>query len=345
MRIYGVPPGVDWMPPNPGADNPLLRRLVRAFGSAQATADIDLVNFPSQHSCFMFTNDLGYANVPKENRGFTMLQHQADLAAGSKPGCLVRDMSDASMLSIFQCVMSNLWEGGGEEDFTYVDVGAQYGNNAMQTAAFIKSNKRANRVYAFDCGMASLLAPYNIRMNLLDDIITFERKAVSNMSIPCQVFYREGHTEDSHIVRREGLKTSSYIVDGVTLDDYFRDHRERMVIKVDTQGADALVFEGAKGLLAREPVILTEFTPWSLHIYTDPARFLQKHARGYTLFGLADGAVREIGPDQCESFASETAAGSAQHADVLFLPRSLDSHDRIRDAIASAGNYAAAGRE
>ena len=104
--------------------------------------NIDLVRIPLQHSCFMFTNDAAYATIPKENRGVTMEQHRADLASGNIPGCVTYDMSNAHASAIFQRIMSDFWQR--KEDFTYVDVGAQYGSSSMSSAAFIKSNKMAN---------------------------------------------------------------------------------------------------------------------------------------------------------------------------------------------------------
>jgi hypothetical protein len=110
-------------------------------------------------------------------------------------------------------IMDHYWKT--QIEFSIVDIGTQYCTLSIPLANYIKSHRNSNKIYAFDCGLAGRLAEYNIKLNQLHDIITFEYKAVSNAFIPHLVYYDSEHSEDNHIVKRNLVNLPSYIVDGL----------------------------------------------------------------------------------------------------------------------------------
>jgi hypothetical protein len=83
-------------------------------------------------------------------------------------------------------------------------------------------------------------------------------------------------------VRRDFVDLPSYIVEGITMDDYFmnsntsRDPPWVVMIKMDAQGVEPLIFEDMKRLFAGSdppPVIVFEFVPWVCKTIKDPLQF------------------------------------------------------------------------
>jgi len=219
---------------------------------------IDLVN-ANGISVFMFTDDFGYKQLHESMKHYSVQQHVINTKAVKYQDInhWKQRISNNLIALIFAIIMEHYWKTG--INFSVVDVGANYGHFSLILGKYIKASGHSNKIYGFDCGNAGKLSGYNIKLNRLDDIIKFEYKAVSNSSVPHLVYYDPQHSADNHIVRRDFVNLSSYVVDGITLDDYFlknegrdninNNYNENLIIKIDAQGVEPLIFEGMQKLL------------------------------------------------------------------------------------------------
>jgi FkbM family methyltransferase len=208
-------------------------------------------------------------------------------------------------------------------------------------ACYIKGHGHNNKIYSFDCGIAGQLVEYSIKLNKLEDLITFENMAVSNASIPHILYYDMKHTEDNHILKHRlnpsvSTNISACVVDAVKLDDYFRNDTknllvkrfrkpstENLIIKIDTQGAEPLVFEGMQKILSEFPPIIFEFTPNIYKLTRDPLEFLNGLPEGYVFFHMDSDKNRlnELKRGEFPDFVNKMAAAKPPYTDLLMLPK------------------------
>ncbi|MBL8212858.1 MAG: hypothetical protein JNK87_19240 [Bryobacterales bacterium] len=80
------------------------------------------------------------------------------------------------------------------------------------------------------------LAPFNIELNHLRDLITFEPMAVSAKPGPVMVFTELAHSENNRIVNRAAdCEFSSYVKMGTSVDYYLQSQgRFHVFAKIDT---------------------------------------------------------------------------------------------------------------
>jgi len=304
--------------------------------------NIDLVNITNRFSAMMYTNDLAYKQLPENMKHYTLEQHEEDLKNKRKPGGYVyKEENDTiGLFSLFKKLMINFWNHS--VDFSVIDIGSQYGLFSMELASFIKKQNKKNKIYSFDCGIASKLCLENIKLNLLDDIITFERKAVTNSSEQQRVYYDSQHSEDNHIIKRDGANLPSYNLEGITLDDYFKDHSENFIIKIDTQGAEPLVFEGMKKLFEKRPTILFEFTPWVIEtIPYNPLDFLNSIPEDYFIFVLppSTNTISQINRNDFENLIRLISESVEKHVDIFIISKSISGSEDILNQIKKAKNF------
>ena len=176
-------------------------------------------------SVLMFRGDYEYERVPAHRRNYPVEDHERDVASGKKPSA-PEPGRECTMPSALKKAMECLWEGG--RDFALIDVGCQYGRLSVELAAFAKQRGKS-KIHAFDCGPAGELAPLNFRLNGVDDIVSFEKKAVAGAAGPLRVFCDPAHTEDCHVNARKDETYHSYEADAVTLDGYLAGRKERFV--------------------------------------------------------------------------------------------------------------------
>lgn len=300
--------------------------------------DIDLVNFRGIFSMYMYTDDSLYRSLPENFKHHSIVKHIDDLKHQRIPN-YQDESGPINIENVVKRIIKIYWKHGVK--FSFVDVGSQYGNDSLDVGAFIKKHGHENKIYAFDCGMASNLCPYNFKLNLLDDIIHFERKAISNFSIPIQVFVDPEHTEDNHISRRKGGDLPSYIVDSVTLDDY-NFQEENLILKIDTQGVEPLVFEGMQKLFEKKPTVIFEFTPWVVEsLSVNPVEFLKSIPDSYVIFNLDTNTkmIHYLKKDNLESFVKKLAESKIFWTDLLIVDKSLIGYQDIVDDFKKSENF------
>lgn len=312
----------------------------KADMSFKESPDIDLVDADGI-SIFMFGDDAAYKQRPESTKHYSLAQHIVNTKAQKyqESNSWRKRLWSNPVGSIVVRAMEYYWENLAEEDFSIVDVGSQYGVFSLVLAKYIKTSGHVNKIYAFDCGNAGKLTDRNIKLNQLDNIIKFEYKAVSNVSAPHLVYYDSEHSEDNHIVRRAFVNLPSYIVEGITLDDYFKNNNtstRNLMIKIDTQGVEPLIFEGMKTILVGidpPPVIIFEFVPWVCKSIKDPLQFLNSLPEQYTLFDLnpatydknGKNMLRHVNKTDFDTFVIEITKKDSQSTDLLLV------HEKIID--------------
>ncbi len=177
---------------------------------------------------------------------------------------------------------------------TVVDAGAHVGYFTLLAAGLVGET---GRVYAFEPEPSSYeLLCKNIRVNGYINVVTIP-KAVSNkqrgvklwldkVNLPCSSF-----SEDNALFFSKGnlLEKGVLEVETIALDDFFENtikNDKVDVIKLDTQGAEGLIVEGA-GRTLRSPnlKVFMEFWPYGIrNVGTDPLELLYKlQEYGFTI--------------------------------------------------------------
>ena len=143
-----------------------------------------------------------------------------------------------------------------------IDVGANLGLFSVMCAAIV--GKDGKVLAAEPVPQMLNILRSNIARNKLENVIVFAG-AVTNTRQTCEIHTVEGGEEYSslqsiaHPDRPEG-KEVKIAVPGIPLDELVEQHGLRpAIIKVDTEGAEGLVFSGAKQTLTRDrPIVLSE---------------------------------------------------------------------------------------
>lgn len=171
---------------------------------------------------------------------------------------------------------------------TFVDAGANVGYYTILAANLVG---KSGRVFAFEPEPQSFaILKKNVQLNGLESIVTIEQKALSNEAGTLKLYLAAANKGDHHVFDR-GDELPFVEVEAVSLDDYFRgDERGVDFIKIDTQGAEAIILRGMQGLLGRNPdmKIVMEFGPAGLREFgEDPRAMLAAFDdRGYRFFDI-----------------------------------------------------------
>lgn len=160
----------------------------------------------------------------------------------------------------------------------FTDIGANIGYFTLIAARLMKGE---GRIYAFepDPNNYELLVK-NIEANRYD-YVTAVPMAVTNAPGKLVLFLDRINYGGSSLSRENIPQTGASIeVETTTLDHYFRNVVGDMkvdLIKVDAQGAEGLIFEGAENILRSNDLkIIMEFWPFGLeNMGTDPRNLLQ----------------------------------------------------------------------
>jgi len=139
-----------------------------------------------------------------------------------------------------------------------VDIGANLG---VYTLAMAGAAGDDGRVWAFEpeSGNATTLRK-NIALNGYANVTVVE-KAVGDRSGQAELYLDEAHQGD-HRLFDTGMGRVRQPVDVVALDDYFPAGQPLDLVKIDVQGAEALVLRGMQRILTQTPslVVLMEMS-------------------------------------------------------------------------------------
>lgn len=291
---------------------------------------IDLVNTQGL-PFFMFTDDLAYKQLSESSKNYSLQKYIRDTKMGKHQADSAETILSKNYIGmILAKIMDHYWKT--QIDFSVVDIGTQYCTLSIPLANYIKSHRNSNKIYAFDCGLAGRLAEYNIKLNQLHDIITFEYKAVSNASIPHLVYYDSEHSEDNHIVKRDLVNLPSCIVDGITLDDYFNNNNKNLILKIDAQGAEPLVFEGMQKILHDVfPAVIFKFIPWVCRSITEPAAFLNSLPGGYIFFNIdsKNNRLQKLTRNEFAGFVATISVDNPPYTNILMLHETIANIDNL----------------
>ena len=156
--------------------------------------------------------------------------------------------------------------------FVCFDVGGAYGRYAFPLSRMVGTK---GRVYSFEPGSYSYKVFSSVKVFFGLKNVILIKKAVSNKpgSIElCLPPKRSGKLGASLAHIHSGKKEDSFCetVDMLTLDDFAGDHglTRLDLIKCDTEGAELLAFQGARGAIERfRPIVLTEIDANNLARY------------------------------------------------------------------------------
>lgn len=170
--------------------------------------------------------------------------------------------------NVIQLLFDHYWRH--ELDFTFLDIGCQYGHESILAGEYIKKRGYGNQIHCFDSGQAGMLMPFNIMLNELEHCITFHRIAISNTSKPLIMYYEPGYSEHNRFVNPDssasGSTTLSYPIESTTLDDFCLQNNinNYVVAKMDTEGSEPFILEGMRKIIEAHPMtFITEYNPYN----------------------------------------------------------------------------------
>lgn len=191
---------------------------------------------------------------------------------------------------------------------TVADVGANIG---VYTLVAAREAGATGRVYAFEPDPANFdLLTRNVALNGYSNVVAV-RAAVSSRTGTTRLFRDAAnlglHSLDERNVT-EGVEPIP--VRTVCLDDFTEEQGRRIdVLKLDVQGAEALVLAGARHALTPDAIVFMEFW-WNglLNLGADPLRLLgELEERGFG-FTLVDDGTR-LGRGEVARLSEERGGG------------------------------------
>ncbi|MGE0269151.1 MAG: FkbM family methyltransferase [Candidatus Omnitrophota bacterium] len=155
-----------------------------------------------------------------------------------------------------------------------LDIGANIGYHTLQISKWVG---KEGHVTAFEPDPENYrLLQKNIDVNLCANVTVFQG-AVSNLKGELKLYFCEENRGD-HRIFDSGDQRTSFTVQSIKLDEFFKTDERYDVIKMDIQGAEPLAFEGMKSFLSRHKslVIFCEFFPDVFtHYRSKPIEFLK----------------------------------------------------------------------
>jgi FkbM family methyltransferase len=216
-----------------------------------------------------------------------------------------------------------------------LDVGANIGWHTVVLGIAVGPE---GRVYACEPEAANAsLIEQNISLSKLTNVSLF-RCALSNTSGTIKFIKSASNMGDHRIDTGDGADTVEVPVD--TLDNVAKSRVLRLdrtrIVKVDTQGAEFMMFDGARKTLAelpRDAYIFVEFSPNLLrkHGRDSPEKFIELLAsmrRDLYMINSRYRTLHRLSEAELRKFAGETADSSEDAGlDLILAP---DSTDELR---------------
>ena len=206
-----------------------------------------------------------------------------------------------------------------------VDIGANFGYYTLIAAARVG---KEGKVYAFEPepGNYELLLK-NISLNHYETIVPIQQ-AVSNRRGTTNLFVDKRNLgapslAEKNVDRRQGIVA----VETVSIDEFFKTVEGFGPIdflKIDAQGAEGLIFEGACNCLKNEGLkIMMEFWPQGLrNMGTDPLNLLRLiKSSGFTIKIIEEKKRVLVGIEEVEAIGNYLQLKSSQAAVNLLLEK------------------------
>ncbi|MBU0662571.1 FkbM family methyltransferase [Candidatus Micrarchaeota archaeon] len=191
----------------------------------------------------------------------------------------------ASLFGIgtFEEYETALFESLLKPGMTVADIGANLGYYSLLASGRVG---RKGRVYSFEPEPKNRgILLKNIKENNFTNIIPINM-ALSNRKGKLKLYTDKSNEGRNSLSETNVIDKKGFVnVQATTLDSYFLENAGSLkvdFIKIDVEGAEGLVFEGAEKILKKNNLkILMEFCPYFLgNLGTDPLQMLEK-MRGF----------------------------------------------------------------
>jgi FkbM family methyltransferase len=223
----------------------------------------------------------------------------------------------------FEEYQTRLFMDSIKPGMVFVDAGANFGYYSLIAAGSLSQMGGEGEIYAFEPEPKNFeLLLKNIEINGYD-MIRPERRALSATTGQASLYLDPGNL-GAHSLSSEWSSPGQEVIqiDTISLDDFFLEVVGKTtvdIIKIDTQGAEGLVFNGAwKTLDENRAKIFMEFDPRSLRsLGTDPASLLSMIAdHGYSI-KVIDEESRQAYSADTEEIIQECEQSGCGYKDLL----------------------------
>lgn len=196
---------------------------------------------------------------------------------------------------------------------TVIDIGANIG---IYTLFLSRFTGEKGKIYAFEPDPKNYkYLIKNVKANKLNNIVAVN-KALGNKNGKVYLYIDSINSGANSLAinNLEKIK-GKVLVDMVTLDDFFFKEVKNLkvdFIKSDAQGAEPLIFEGAKGILSenKDLKILMEFWPFGIrNLGKDPLDFLESLSSfDFDIYEIKDNKLIKI--ENFEKFIENIERGT-----------------------------------
>jgi FkbM family methyltransferase len=174
---------------------------------------------------------------------------------------------------------------------TFVDVGANIGLMTMRAAEIVGTN---GKVYAFEPNpKTNEILRENVDRNNLKNV-QIESYALGSEIKEAIIYDRWDANRGAASLIKPEIETTSTSILQTTFDDYFKDSERISVVKIDVEGFELEVLNGAKNALNKieAPILIIECSSTRENTFGDSIKPLYdfiSSLNGYKVFKLAQG--------------------------------------------------------
>lgn len=270
----------------------LLAQLQNGLGEALLDADFGM-------ELLRITRGLQEREYPRGKREMVRLVFDDDLEfeidVGDRLGVDVFHGQHRELLTLETCIRT-LQKGD-----TVIDVGANFGFLALLAARQLEGE---GRVWAFEPDPpARSMLQRNIELNPAGALVSVREECVSSKKGEVRFFSAKESAFSGLADTRRAANRKELLVNAVSLDEFSKEESVENLafVKIDVEGFEYEVLEGAQRLLARFPdaLVLFEVSPKNLN--EERAKALVKVIRKYRRAGwrvyeqsLTGGQVEEV---------------------------------------------------